>query len=139
MKNAAKDMSEERAIDAFVSGLSRLDFQEQLGRIKPKTISYLMEIASSWADGEDSVQRNRARSPQGDDRRGDDRRGDDRRNDHGDDRRRKRKGRGYEEADGREMMAAGYPARREDDNHQGADRNGGYRGGGYRDSGGHRR
>ena len=35
---------------------------EELGRLKPKTITELMEIANSWADGEDHVRRPRPRS-----------------------------------------------------------------------------
>ena len=46
-------------IDAFKNGLLRRDLREELGRLKPKTLSGLMELVSDWADGEDSVQRPR--------------------------------------------------------------------------------
>jgi hypothetical protein len=39
---------------------------EELGRIRPKTMSELMEIASRFIDGEDAYNNKRARSPEGD-------------------------------------------------------------------------
>jgi hypothetical protein len=36
---------------------------EELGRTKPKTVSELIEIASRFADGEDTYNNKRARSP----------------------------------------------------------------------------
>ncbi|KAK1685641.1 hypothetical protein QYE76_046489 [Lolium multiflorum] len=54
--NAAKDVSVDRAIDAFSDGIRRESYIEELGRKKPKTITKLMEIANSWADGEDNKQ-----------------------------------------------------------------------------------
>src|SRR3954468_21231550 len=56
-KNSAEHISEERAIDAFKDGVKRQDFKEELGRIKPKTLDHLMDIANRWEDGEDSVHR----------------------------------------------------------------------------------
>src|SRR3954467_5994713 len=56
-KNSAAHISEERAIDTFRDGVKRPDFKEKLGRVKPKTLDQLMEIANSWADGEDCIQR----------------------------------------------------------------------------------
>jgi hypothetical protein len=53
MKNSAVEVSDERAIDAFTPGLRRGDLVEEMGRIKPKTISDLMDIANRFADGED--------------------------------------------------------------------------------------
>jgi hypothetical protein len=53
-KNTAEDVSDEREIDAFASGLRRSDLVEELGRTKPKTVSELMEIASRFANGEDA-------------------------------------------------------------------------------------
>ena len=134
LKNAAEDISEERAIDAFIGGLRRQEFKEELGRVKPKTIGHLMDIANRWADGEDSLHRNRARSPDDDD--ADARYPTDtgRRRDRNSDRRRKRKDRGYDEADGTEMIAAGFADKRDDEN-----RNSGYRSSGYRDGGGYRK
>jgi hypothetical protein len=63
-KNSAEDVSDERAVDAFASGLRRSDLVEELGRTKPKTVSELMEIANRFADGEDAHHSKRARSPE---------------------------------------------------------------------------
>ncbi|KAK1628452.1 hypothetical protein QYE76_002767 [Lolium multiflorum] len=65
--NAAEDVSVDRAIDAFSDGVRRESYIEELGRKKPKTITKLMEIANSWADGEDNVRRPRQRSDDEDD------------------------------------------------------------------------
>ena len=65
--NAAEDVSVDRAIDAFSDGIRRESYIEELGRKKPKTITKLMEIANSWADGEDNVRRPRQRSDDEDD------------------------------------------------------------------------
>jgi hypothetical protein len=62
IKNSAENISDERAIDAFVAGIRRGDFVEDLGRTNPKTVSALMEIANRWADGEDVVHNKRHRS-----------------------------------------------------------------------------
>ena len=59
--NAAKGVSEERGIDAFVAGISHEDLKEELGCLGPATITHLMEIANKWAKGEDSVRRDRTR------------------------------------------------------------------------------
>ncbi|KAK1616450.1 hypothetical protein QYE76_021967 [Lolium multiflorum] len=59
IKNSAENISDERAIDAFVAGIRRGDFVEDLGRTNPKTVSALMEIANRWADGEDAVHNKR--------------------------------------------------------------------------------
>jgi hypothetical protein len=45
---------------------TRLDLVEEMGRIKPRTLSELMEIASRFADGEDAYHNKRARSPKHD-------------------------------------------------------------------------
>ncbi|KAK1663298.1 hypothetical protein QYE76_051457 [Lolium multiflorum] len=66
IKNSAENISDERAIDAFVAGVRRGDFVEDLGRTNPKTVSALMEIANKWADGEDAVHNKRHRSPEED-------------------------------------------------------------------------
>jgi hypothetical protein len=60
----AEDVSNERAVDAFASGLRRSDLVEELGRTKPKTVSKLMEIANRFADGEDAYHSKRAHSPE---------------------------------------------------------------------------
>jgi hypothetical protein len=53
IKNSAEDVSDERAIDTFSSGLRRSDLVEEIGRTRPRTVSELMEIANRFADGED--------------------------------------------------------------------------------------
>jgi hypothetical protein len=60
--NDADDISVDGAIDAFSDGIRRESYIEELGRKKPKTITQLMEIASSWADGEDHVRKPHPRS-----------------------------------------------------------------------------
>jgi hypothetical protein len=52
-KNSAVEVSDERAIDAFIIGLRRGDLVEEMGRIKPKTVSNLMDVANRFTDGED--------------------------------------------------------------------------------------
>jgi hypothetical protein len=54
IKNSAEDVFDERAVDAFASGLRRSDLVEELGRTKPKMVSELMEVANRFADGEDA-------------------------------------------------------------------------------------
>jgi hypothetical protein len=66
IKNLAENVSDERAIDAFVLGLCRSDLVEEMGRTKPKTVSELMEIANRFADGEDAYHNKRAWSPEHD-------------------------------------------------------------------------
>jgi hypothetical protein len=38
IKNSAVEVSDERAIDAFIIGLRRGDLVEEMGRINPKTV-----------------------------------------------------------------------------------------------------
>jgi hypothetical protein len=64
IKNSAEDVSDERAVNAFSAGLCRSDLMEELGRTKPKTVSELMEVANRFADGEDSYNNKRGRSPE---------------------------------------------------------------------------
>jgi hypothetical protein len=52
IKNSAEDVSDERAIDAFSSGLRRTDLVEEMGRARPKTVSELMKTVNRFADGE---------------------------------------------------------------------------------------
>jgi hypothetical protein len=52
-KNSAEDISDERAVDAFLAGLRHSDLVEELGRTKPKIVSELMEVANRFTDGED--------------------------------------------------------------------------------------
>jgi hypothetical protein len=66
IKNSAENVSDERAIDAFAFGLRRSDLIEELGRIRPRTVSELMEVANRSADGEDAYRNKRSRSPEHD-------------------------------------------------------------------------
>jgi hypothetical protein len=54
IKNSAVEDSDERAIDAFTLGLQRGDLVKRMGRIRPKTVSNLMDIANRFADGKDA-------------------------------------------------------------------------------------
>ncbi|KAK1679249.1 hypothetical protein QYE76_040097 [Lolium multiflorum] len=106
--NAAEDVSVDRAIDAFSDGIRHESYIEELGRKKPKTITKLMEIANSWADGEDNVlspRKPRQRSDYEDD--------DQPKHDSGGrrDRNRRRKNRSY---DNNNLVAAGYSDRQDD-------------------------
>jgi hypothetical protein len=102
--------SDERAIDAFIVGLRRRDLVKEMGRIKPKIVSDLMDVANRFADGEDACNNKRTRSPE-----------DDRRNRYGSQRRRSRN---YDNYGSHSQVAAGY----KDNNYQGSDR----RSSGYR-------
>jgi uncharacterized protein YPO0396 len=62
IKNSAEDVSDERAIDAFSAGLCRSDLVEEIGRIKPREVSELMEIANRFADGKDAYNNKRGHS-----------------------------------------------------------------------------
>jgi hypothetical protein len=64
IKNSAEDVSDERAIDAFSSGLHRTDLLEEIGRARSKTVSELMETANRFADGEDAYNNKRGHSPE---------------------------------------------------------------------------
>jgi hypothetical protein len=64
IKNSAEDVSDERAIDAFSAELHHSDLVEEIGRIKPRTVSELMEIANRFANGEDAYNNKRGRSPE---------------------------------------------------------------------------
>ncbi|KAK1680819.1 hypothetical protein QYE76_041667 [Lolium multiflorum] len=119
--NAAEDVSVDRAIDAFSDGVQRESYIEELGRKKPKTITKLMEIANSWADGEDNVRRPRQHS--------DDENDDQLKHDSGGrrDRHKRRKNRNY---DDNKLVAAGYADRQDDrdDRHDGNRNSSGNRG-----------
>src|SRR4051794_1150178 len=60
--NRAVVVSADRAIDAFSEGIRRERHIEELGRLKPKSMDVLMEIANGWADGEDQILRLQPRS-----------------------------------------------------------------------------
>jgi hypothetical protein len=57
-----EDVSDERAVDAFLAGLRHSDLVEELGRTKPRTVSELMEVANRFTNGEDAYNNKRARS-----------------------------------------------------------------------------
>jgi hypothetical protein len=44
IKNSAEDISDERAVDAFLAGLRRSDLIEELGRTKPRIVLELMGV-----------------------------------------------------------------------------------------------
>jgi hypothetical protein len=64
IKNSAEHVSDERAIDAFSSGLRRTDLVEEIGRARLRIVSELMEIANRFANGEDAYNNKRGRSPE---------------------------------------------------------------------------
>jgi hypothetical protein len=64
IKNSAEDISDERAIDAFLAGLRCSDLVEEVGRTKPRTVYELMEVANRFADGEDAYNNKRGHSPE---------------------------------------------------------------------------
>jgi hypothetical protein len=64
IKNSAEDISDERAIDAFLAGLRHSDRVEEIGRTRPTTVTELMEQANKFADGEDVYNNKRGRSPE---------------------------------------------------------------------------
>jgi hypothetical protein len=66
IKNSAVEVSDKRAIDAFTLWLRRGDLVEEMGRIKPKIVSNLMDIANRFADGEDACNNKQTRSPEDD-------------------------------------------------------------------------
>jgi hypothetical protein len=113
IKNSAVEVSDERAIDAFIIGLRQGDLVEEMGRIKPKTVSDLMDVANRFADGEDACNNKRTRSPE-----------DDRRNRYGSQRRRSHN---YDNYGSHSQVAVGY----KDNSYQGSDR----RSSGYRSYG----
>jgi hypothetical protein len=104
IKNSAVEVLDERAIDAFVIGLRRRDLVEEMGRIKPKTVSDLMDVANRFADGEDACNNKRTRSPE-----------DDRRNRYGS---QKRRSRNYDNYGSHSQVVVGY----KDNSYQGSDR-----------------
>jgi hypothetical protein len=104
IKNSAVEVSDKRAIDAFIVGLRRGDLVEEMGRIKPKTVSDLMDVANRFADGEDAYNNKCTRSPE-----------DDRGNIYGGQRRRSRN---YDNYGSHNQVAIGY----KDNSYQGNDR-----------------
>jgi hypothetical protein len=64
IKIFAEDVSDERAIDAFLAGLRHLNLVEEVGRTRPRAVSDLMEVANKFADGEDTYNNKRGYSPE---------------------------------------------------------------------------
>jgi hypothetical protein len=104
IKNSAVEVSNERAIDCFMLGLRRGDLVKEMGRIRPKIVSDLMDIANRFADDEDACNNKRTRSPE-----------DDRGNRYGGQRRRPCN---YDNYGSHSQVAMGY----KDNNYQGDDR-----------------
>jgi hypothetical protein len=122
IKNSAVEVLDERAIDAFTLGLQRGDLVEEMGRIRPKTVFDLMDIANRFADSEDACNNKRTRSPE-----------DDRGNRYGG---RRRRPRNYDNYGSHSQVVAGY----KDNNYQGDDRrNSAYRNYGREDYGNSKR
>jgi hypothetical protein len=118
IKNFTVEVSDERAIDAFTLGLWQGDLVEEMGKIKPMTLSDLMDIANRFADGENTCNNKRTRSPE-----------DDRGNRYDGQRRRSRN---YDNYGSYSQVAAGY----KDTGYQGNDRrSSGYRSYGKEDYG----
>src|SRR4051812_24475375 len=90
------------------TGLQLIDFKEQLGQMKVRTLAPLLEQANNWADGEDSIWNESdiqtVRSERDYDYHTSDR---------GFDRRRKRPRRNFNGDRGPDMVAAGFPDDRE--------------------------
>jgi hypothetical protein len=104
IKYSAVEVSDKRAIDAFIIGLRQRDLVEEMGRIKPKIVSDLMDVANRFTDGEDAYNNKRTRSLE-----------DDKRNRYGSQRRRSRN---YDNYGSHSQVPAGY----EDSSYQGSDR-----------------
>jgi hypothetical protein len=64
IKNSTEDVSDERAIDAFLAVLHRSNLMEEVGRTRPRMVSELMEVANRFTDGEDAYNNKRGRSPE---------------------------------------------------------------------------
>ena len=112
MKNSAENISDERSVSSFTNGLHRKDLKEYIGRVKVEMLSHLMEVANSWADGEELAHNESPRAHEDDDKYANDNH---RRYNNDAGRRRKRKGRSYDEMENTEMVAAEFPASRSND------------------------
>jgi hypothetical protein len=64
IKNSVEDISDKRAIDAFLAALHRSNLVEEIGRTRPTTVAELMEEANRFADEEDAYNNKRGRSPE---------------------------------------------------------------------------
>ena len=109
LKNSVARISEEKAVDSFTNGLRRKDLIEYIGRERIETLSQLMEVANRWADGEELAHNESPHGNEDDDRY-------ERRYSNEANRRKKRRGRGYDEVENTEFVAAEFPASRGNDN-----------------------
>jgi hypothetical protein len=66
IKNSPEDVSDKRAVDTFITWLRHLEFIEEMGRIRPKKVSELMDIANKFIDGKDTHHNKRTHSPEDD-------------------------------------------------------------------------
>jgi hypothetical protein len=110
LKNNAENISDEIAVDSFTNGLLRKDLVEYIGRVRVAILSHLMEVANSWADGQELAHNGSPRASGEEDRYDGNRR-------YSNDayRKKKRKGRGYDKMESTEMVAAEFPASRSND------------------------
>jgi hypothetical protein len=128
LRNMAKNISPERAIDAFRDGLIRRDFKEELGHCKPKIVDHLMSLANEWADREDSIAapRSRRRSAEHDI--------DAKDQFHTSSQKKGRRNR-YDDTNATDMVAAGYVNEDRDNNRDGPRRGNNYYGSSSRSAG----
>jgi hypothetical protein len=63
IKNSIVDVSDKRVIDAFTVGLRQGDLVKEMGRIKPKIVAELLDIANRFVD---AYHNKRMRSPEDD-------------------------------------------------------------------------
>jgi hypothetical protein len=66
IKNSAKDVSDEWAVDAFITTLRRPNFIKEMGRIRLNKVSKLMDFANKFVDGKETYRNKRTRSPDDD-------------------------------------------------------------------------
>jgi hypothetical protein len=59
-------VSDEWAVNAFIIGLRRPEFIKEMGRLKMKKVSELMDIANKFTNGEDTYCNKRTCSPEDD-------------------------------------------------------------------------
>jgi hypothetical protein len=88
----------------FIIGLRQRDLVEEMGRIKPKIVLDLIDVANRFADGEDACNNKQTQSPE-----------DDRRNRYGSQRRRSRN---YDNYGSHSQVSTRY----KDNSYQGSDR-----------------
>jgi hypothetical protein len=112
LKNNAESILDKTAVSSFTNGLMRNDLIEFIGRNIIETLSHLMEVVNSWADGEELVHNEYPRAYEDDGRYANDNH---RRYNNDAGQRKysnKRKGRGYDEIEHPEMVAAEFPTTR---------------------------